>query len=82
MATEGLSTGKTILIGTIVLGCFAVLWPKIFVPMLFGPWDNQPSKTGMLPILLYDMSIFHSNMMNTGFVFVILCFVLNFKLYF
>ena len=36
MATEeGLSTGKTILIGAIVLGCFAVLWPKIFAPMLF-----------------------------------------------
>ena len=59
MATEGLSTGKTILIGTIVLGCFAVLWPKIFVPMLFGPPD-LPSKTGMLTILLFEMCITYS----------------------
>ena len=45
MTTEGLSTGKTILIGTIVLGCFAVLWPKIFAPMLFGE-PELPRKHG------------------------------------
>ena len=49
MATEGLSTGKTILIGTIVLGCFAVLWPKIFAPMLFGEPD-LPRKPGKLDL--------------------------------
>ncbi|XP_040564793.1 uncharacterized protein RIC-3 isoform X2 [Lepeophtheirus salmonis] len=30
------STGKSILICGIILSCFAVLWPKIFHPMLFG----------------------------------------------
>ena len=63
MATEGLSTGKTILIGTIVLGCFAVLWPKIFVPMLFGPPD-LPSKTGMLTIF-FEMCITYFTSGNT-----------------
>lgn len=32
----GFSNGKTILVIAIVVGCFAVLWPKIFCPMLFG----------------------------------------------
>lgn len=27
-------TGKTIFVLAIVVGCFAVLWPKIFYPML------------------------------------------------
>ena len=55
MATEGLSTGKTILIGTIVLGCFAVLWPKIFAPMLFGE-PELPRKPGK-KICLHDMNV-------------------------
>jgi hypothetical protein len=33
MAVE-FGTGKTILILAIVVGCFAVLWPKLFYPML------------------------------------------------
>ncbi|KAI5692202.1 hypothetical protein M8J75_004311 [Diaphorina citri] len=36
MATSELSTGKTIFVLTVVAGCFAVLWPKIFYPMFFG----------------------------------------------
>ena len=51
MATEGLSTGKTILIGTIVLGCFAVLWPKIFAPILFGEPEHSRKHSGMLTYL-------------------------------
>jgi hypothetical protein len=33
MAIE-FGTGKTIFILAIVVGCFAVLWPKLFYPML------------------------------------------------
>lgn len=33
MATE-FGTGKTVFILAIVVGCFAILWPKIFYPML------------------------------------------------
>lgn len=36
MANSELSTGKTIFVLTVVAGCFAVLWPKIFYPMFFG----------------------------------------------
>uniref|UniRef100_A0A8D8X891 Resistance to inhibitors of cholinesterase protein 3 n=1 Tax=Cacopsylla melanoneura TaxID=428564 RepID=A0A8D8X891_9HEMI len=36
MATSELSRGKTIFVLTVVAGCFAVLWPKIFYPMFFG----------------------------------------------
>ena len=33
---EGLSNGLIILVIAIVVGCFAVLWPKYFHPMFFG----------------------------------------------
>ena len=33
---QGLSNGVIILTIVIMVGCFAVLWPKIFSPMLFG----------------------------------------------
>ena len=33
---EGLSNGLIILVIAIVVGCFAVLWPKYFYPMFFG----------------------------------------------
>ena len=36
MATE-FSKGKTLVILAIVIGCFAILWPKIFYPMFQGP---------------------------------------------
>ena len=36
MSEPGLSNGVIILAIAIVVGCFAVLWPKIFSPMLFG----------------------------------------------
>lgn len=38
-----LSTGKSILVCAVVLGCFAVLWPKIFYPMLFGSSSSSSS---------------------------------------
>lgn len=31
---EGLGTKKTMLVIVVVVGCFAVLWPKLFYPML------------------------------------------------
>jgi len=30
------SNSQTVLILTVVVGCFGVLWPKIFSPMFFG----------------------------------------------
>ena len=57
MATQGLSTGKTILIGTIVLGCFAVLWPKIFAPMLFGDPEHPRKHSGKLTYLWGEIHI-------------------------
>ncbi|KAL1449279.1 hypothetical protein WDU94_000488 [Cyamophila willieti] len=41
MATSELSRGKTIFVLTVVAGCFAVLWPKIFYPMFFGSPQYQ-----------------------------------------
>ncbi|NEU33580.1 hypothetical protein GN156_23140, partial [bacterium LRH843] len=41
MATE-FGTGKTVFILAIVVGCFAVLWPKIFYPMLQGSVAPKP----------------------------------------
>ncbi len=38
-----LSTGKSLLVIAVVLGCFAVLWPKIFYPMLFGSNSGSSS---------------------------------------
>ncbi|KAK8727014.1 hypothetical protein OTU49_009881, partial [Cherax quadricarinatus] len=35
-------TGKTILVLAIVVGCFAVLWPKIFYPMLTASVKHPP----------------------------------------
>ena len=42
--TGGFSSGKTAMVLAIVAGCFAVLWPKIFVPMIFGEAPH-PVKT-------------------------------------
>uniref|UniRef100_A0A0P4VVW7 Resistance to inhibitors of cholinesterase protein 3 N-terminal domain-containing protein n=1 Tax=Scylla olivacea TaxID=85551 RepID=A0A0P4VVW7_SCYOL len=36
-------TGKTIFVLAIVVGCFAVLWPKIFYPMLTASVKQPPS---------------------------------------
>uniref|UniRef100_A0A1A9X4U4 Resistance to inhibitors of cholinesterase protein 3 N-terminal domain-containing protein n=1 Tax=Glossina brevipalpis TaxID=37001 RepID=A0A1A9X4U4_9MUSC len=33
---EGLSSKKTALIIVTVIGCIAILWPKVFYPMMFG----------------------------------------------
>ncbi|CAG9838318.1 unnamed protein product [Diabrotica balteata] len=36
-----LSPRKTMLVLVIVVGCFAVLWPKVFYPMLVGSANNK-----------------------------------------
>lgn len=43
MANVEFGTGKSVLILTIVAACFAILWPKIFYPMLAGtPVPKRP----------------------------------------
>lgn len=39
--TTDMTTGKTLFVLAVVLGCFAVLWPKIFYPMMFEPHDKK-----------------------------------------
>lgn len=39
---EGLSSRKTAIIIVTVVGCIAILWPKVFYPMIFG---GSSSKT-------------------------------------
>ena len=41
-ATPGMfSNSHTVLILTVMVGCFGVLWPKIFSPMFFGDQQDQ-----------------------------------------
>ena len=51
--TGGFSSGKTAMVLAIVAGCFAVLWPKIFVPMIFGeaPHPVKTDDDGELTLL-------------------------------
>lgn len=41
-SSDSFGKGKTILVVCIVIGCFAVLWPKIFVPIIFGRTPAKP----------------------------------------
>ena len=41
----GLNNALLILVIAIVVGCFAVLWPKTFSPMLFGDGSSQTKST-------------------------------------
>lgn len=56
---EDLGPGKTLVILVIVIGCFAVLCPNVFYPMLFGSPQNhiKPSPidrtTGQLKLLVF-----------------------------
>ena len=36
-----MTTGKTLFVLAVVLGYFAVLWPKIFSPMMFDSYDKK-----------------------------------------
>ena len=37
------SNSHTVLILTVMVGCFGVLWPKIFSPMFFGDQEGRDS---------------------------------------
>ena len=42
------SNSHTVLILTVVVGCFGLLWPKIFSPMFFGdPHDQRDSMSDL-----------------------------------
>ncbi|KAF4532252.1 hypothetical protein B566_EDAN004339 [Ephemera danica] len=43
-------TGKTIFILAIVVGCFAILWPKIFYPMLLTSISGTPPHPSVPPV--------------------------------
>lgn len=45
ISSNGISNFKSLCIVIVVIGCFAVLWPKIFYPMLlYGlRWDSRQS---------------------------------------
>lgn len=45
MATTELSKSKSICILAIVVCCFAILWPKIFLPMLQSALSLSSSQT-------------------------------------
>ena len=45
--SPGLSSGKSIMVVAVILGCFAILWPKIFYPMFFGV-SNIDARKGIL----------------------------------
>ena len=40
---EGLSPKKTAFIIVTVIGCIAILWPKVFYPMMFGGATVKPA---------------------------------------
>lgn len=37
MSENDLGTKKTVVVLVVVVACFAVLWPKVFYPMMVGP---------------------------------------------
>ena len=41
---SGLPPGRVVLVVAIVVGCFGILWPRIFSPMVFGE-ALEPAKT-------------------------------------
>lgn len=40
--SPGLGPRKTLFVLVTVVGCIAILWPKIFHPMMFGPSNQTP----------------------------------------
>ncbi|XP_077499745.1 RIC3 acetylcholine receptor chaperone isoform X2 [Amblyomma americanum] len=53
MANSDIGVGKSIAVLAIVVGCFTVLWPKVFYPMMQAAfsmsWSAQEGQDGMLP---------------------------------
>ena len=44
MTEPEIGTGKTVFVIAVVLGCFAVLYPKIFYHMMFDEKKDKPGK--------------------------------------
>ena len=61
MSEPGLSNGVIILAIAIVVGCFAVLWPKIFSPMLFGEpvINTKPIDEGEFTLNFFNFLFLH-----------------------
>ena len=52
--TNDLGTGRTVVILTVVIGCFGVLWPKIFFPMFHSTiTTNNEVDRGMHPSMMH-----------------------------
>lgn len=47
---NSLSTSKTIVVISVVIGCFAILWPRMFYPMLQAAFRSQ-STTKKVPYM-------------------------------
>lgn len=64
---------KTMIVVVIVVGCFAVLWPKVFYPMLVGP-AHQHAKTADKIAGRYSSSpsVFFGNLHNSFWLFRVL----------
>lgn len=45
MASSEFGTGKSIVVLAVVVGCFAILWPKIFYPMMQAAFSMTAPKT-------------------------------------
>ena len=69
----GLSTKKTMLVLVVVVGCFAVLWPKLFYPMLVNNANHQMKPgpvdrtTGMFSVILYKLIFIILNLFSIIF---------------
>ena len=49
MTEPEIGTGKTVFVIAVVLGCFAVLYPKIFYHMMFDEKKDKPQPENMRP---------------------------------
>jgi hypothetical protein len=68
MSEPGLSNGVIILAIAIVVGCFAVLWPKIFSPMLFGEpvINTKPIDEGEFTLKFFNFPFIHSALISVA----------------
>lgn len=41
MSDDGIGPRKTLLVLVVVVGCFAVLWPRVLQPMIIGSADQH-----------------------------------------
>ena len=58
MAVSKISTGKSVVALAVVCACFAILWPKIFIPMLQVAFDSSSPNTSKYESSLFLIPIF------------------------